>query len=130
MKKISKEEWKEILEDEPYSNYSSFDKRKSKKRKCLEEAINFVRFELLYPKMKEEYNSKDGYEKFPKGAGSAVIVNMIAGAYIFGREGLIEGAIIGGACASIQLTLGFGTRSLTKYILEKYKKFNEKRKNS
>jgi hypothetical protein len=26
--------------------------------------------------------------------------------------------------------LGFGTRSLTKYILEKYKKFNEKRKNS
>jgi hypothetical protein len=127
MKKISKEEWKEILEDEPYSNYSSFDKRKSKKRKCLEEAINFVRFELLYPKMKEEYNSKDGYEKFPKGVSCAVLANMVAGAYIFRGEGLIEGAIIGGACASIQLTLGFGTRSLAKYILEKYKEIERKR---
>ena len=119
MKKISKEEWKEILEDEQYSSYSSFDKRKSKKRKCLEGAINFVRFELLYPKMKEEYNSIDDYEKFPKGVGPAILANIFAGACIYGKGNFVDGALIGGAGTTIQLILGMGIRYGAKYISKK-----------
>jgi hypothetical protein len=125
MKKISKEELKEILKDEPYQEYEYDLQDKSFGRKRLEGIINFLRFELLYPKMKEEYNIRDGYENFPKGVGSAVIANSFLGACIYGKDNLAEGALIGGACTFVQLVLGFGIRYGCKYVSKKYKEFKK-----
>jgi hypothetical protein len=126
MKKISKEEWKEILEDESYSKNKYVSEKKSWKIRNLERTINFLRFELLYPKMEREYDITGSYEQFPKGAGSAVIVNSIAGAFIYGKNNIAEGAIIGGASTFIQLVLGFGIRYGAEYISKKYNKFKNK----
>jgi hypothetical protein len=127
MKKISKEEWKKIFEDESYQKNEYISQEKSLKMRCLEETINFVRFELLYPKMEIEYSKKGDYEKFPKGAGSAVIANIIAGAYICGKENLMEGVIIGGASAFIQMVFGMSIRWGSEYISKRYKGIKEKR---
>jgi hypothetical protein len=112
---------KEILKDEKYSEDDSFSKRKSLKRKCLEEAIDTIRFELLYPKLKE---GKSG--KYTNGLFPALVTNMTAGALVSEQYHHAEGIIFGGVITMAQFFLGNYVRDFSKYISEKYKGINAK----
>lgn len=92
----------------------------------METPINFVLFELLYPKLQEFYDGKG-----PKGYFHAILANSALGGYIGsqinGEEGAFMGSFYGMISVLPQMILGLGVREITNSISEKYKAGKEKK---
>ena len=76
----------------------------------LETPLNFIRFELLYPKIQECYDGNG-----PKGAFHAMITNAALGYYIGsqinGEDGGFIGSFMGAFSVLPQAALGVGVRA-------------------
>jgi hypothetical protein len=107
-----KEMWRDETEEEA-ENKPGF------RTLLLETPLNFIRFELLYPKMEECYDGT-----YTKGAFHALPVNMAIGSYIGSQMNGAEGSALGfgvGAFVTIaQMALGTGVKSISDHFIEKY----------
>jgi len=124
MKKSLKEEFKEIWKDEPYREpYKDLNfKEVFSIKKGLESVINFARFELLYPKTREEYDFGGMSGQHYKGWYPAIIANTAFAASLGNtpEDSLGYGGLAFVFTLFFQPALGEGMKYFVKSISEKY----------
>lgn len=116
---------KEMWEDEPYREpYEDISfKEVFSVKKGFESVINFARFELFYPKTREEYDFGGMTGINPKGWIPAIITNTAFAASIGNtpEDSLTYGGLACAFTMFFQPVLGIGMKECVKHISEKYK---------
>jgi hypothetical protein len=114
-----KEMWEDETEDEA-------EKKPGFRTLLLEVPLNFIRFELLYPKIQEDYDGNS-----PKGAFHALVLNAALGSYIGshvnGEQGSLTGLFCGMLSIVPQMALGLGVRAGVESLLKNYKGRKERK---